>query len=154
MRRINIKNNRGRIDFYLLHLMRVSFDEVSCPPIPFNGHELFIESLCENDWVASFASAKGHPNGLLRLLEARQHLRGVVSKLLQQHAGGAEGDFEAAFVLPDQLQQQAIRGQIAFAGDLAADFAVLMLVEVVAPGIEDRVVSQPEGLVNLKVETN
>ena len=48
----------------------------------------------------------------------------------------------------------AIGRQIALLRHLAADFGVLVIVEVVAVGVEDAVAAQAKRLVNLEIETN
>ena len=89
-----------------------------------------------------------------QLLKAGQHLGSVLFELFEDHAGDAVGDLEPALMLTDQIQHQLVGGQIAFARHLAADLGVLVLVEVVGVGVEDGIVSEPVGLVHLKVETD
>jgi hypothetical protein len=54
----------------------------------------------------------------------------------------------------DRFQQRAIGGEITFVRDLAADFGVFVIVEVMPVGIEDAVSAEPEGLVDLKVKAD
>ena len=90
--------------------------------------------------------------GRCQLLKAGQNLRGIQLQLLQQNAGYAKGDLKPAPVFFDQFQQQQIRRQVAFLGYLFADLLVLSIVEVIAVLVEDGVVSESAGLMNLKVE--
>jgi hypothetical protein len=73
-------------------------------------------------------------------------------ELLEQRSGYAVRHLEFAVKSPYQIQNEPVCGQIAFVCDLPADRAVLVVVKIVLVFIEDRVVSQPHGLMDLKVE--
>jgi hypothetical protein len=73
-------------------------------------------------------------------------------QLLQQYAGYAKGDLKPAPVFLDQVQQQQICRQVAFIGYFLADLLVFEIVEVIAVLVEDGVVPEPAGLMNLKVK--
>jgi len=72
----------------------------------------------------------------------------------QYYAGDAESHAKLSAELPDELEQKTIRRQVALVGNLATDGSVLEFVEIARRLVEDRIVSQPEGLMHLKVETH
>jgi hypothetical protein len=89
-----------------------------------------------------------------QLAEAVEDLRRVLSELLQRHAGDRIRDAKPPLVLLDGLQHHAVGRQVALVGHLTHDLGVLVVVEVVAIGVENAVSAQSEGLVHLEVKTN
>jgi hypothetical protein len=54
----------------------------------------------------------------------------VAFKLLHQGAGDAVGDFEFAFIFFDQLEKQAICGEITFVSNFSANLRVFLVVKI------------------------
>jgi hypothetical protein len=77
-----------------------------------------------------------------------------VLKLLQRQTRERECHAKAAFMAADHFQQQLIRRQVTFGGNLADDFGILVIVEIVAVGVEDAVSAESKWLVNLEVKTD
>ena len=57
-------------------------------------------------------------------------------------------------MLLDRFQQHLVGGEITLAGDLAQNLGVFVIVEVMPVGVEDAVTTQPERLMNLKINAD
>ena len=63
-------------------------------------------------------------------------------------------DAKSAILSTDRIEQSAVRGKVASLGKLAGDFGVLMVVEIMAVGVEDAVSAKLKGLMDLEIKTN
>ena len=97
-----------------------------------------------------------HAAGGHQLPVALDDFRGVGLELVQGRAGDGETHLELPLMAPDELEQQGVHGQIAFARHLEEDAAVgvLVLVPGIGADIEEGVVAQAVRLMYLKIETD
>ena len=86
-------------------------------------------------------------------VECAYHFRRILLELLEQTAGYAVGNPEFAFVFIYQIQHKTVRRQVALVRHLSADKRVLMLVKIPVVAVKDGVVSKPDRLMDLKIET-
>lgn len=87
-------------------------------------------------------------------LEALNDFRAVRLELIQHDAGQRVRTAKAPLVDTNHVEDALIRGQVALRRHLATDFRVLVIVEIIVIGVEDRVPAQSEWLVNLKIKAN
>jgi len=92
--------------------------------------------------------------GLGEGVQEVERFRGVVFELFKGAARDGQGEAEASLVLLDEVQEEAEGGEVAMLGDAVDDDLVVAIVEVVMGGVEDGVLPEAEGLVDLEIETD
>lgn len=90
--------------------------------------------------------------GLGELYEEVEDIGAEFFPLLDDGACDGVGDSEVAFVAFDEVEHELCCGAVAFVGDFFTDGAVGVFVEVEGVGVEDGVVFEAVGLVDLEVE--
>ncbi len=90
--------------------------------------------------------------GFGELLEEVDDIGGVFFELVEDGACDGVGDSEVAFVAANEVEHELGGWAIAFVGDFFTDLAVGFVVEVERVGVEDRVVLEAVGLVDLEIE--
>lgn len=110
----------------------------------------------EGEGVGIGFSKDFHAARVYQFLEALQNIWCVLHHLFDKDAGKREGHLELAIVSLDELQEQRVHGQIALVRHLQHDgpVGIIVLVHVVVTNVEERVMPEPVGLMNLKVETD
>ena len=96
-----------------------------------------------------------HTAGICQLLEALQNFGGVLEALVDERTGHGEGDAEAALMALDELKHEGVHGQVAFFCHLLHHSAVFfhIFIVVVNADVEEAELTQPVGLMHLKVKT-
>jgi hypothetical protein len=74
-------------------------------------------------------------------------------KLLKQYARYAIGHLEPTVKASDSIKKQTVRRQVTLVRHLPANRSILKFIEIRSGVVKNRVVSQPERLVYLKVKT-
>ena len=93
-----------------------------------------------------------HAAGLGQGVEALHDFRGVGFELFDGGAGHGDREAEAAPVSSDQIEEQAVGGNVAMFGDAFDEAGVEVVVKVGGVGIEDGVLAEAERLVDLEVQ--
>lgn len=81
-------------------------------------------------------------------------LGGVLFELFNGGAGDGDGEFEAAGVGADVVEQAGECGDVTAGGDFLDDLGVEGVVEVLRGGVEDAVTPKANGLMDLKIKAD
>ena len=92
--------------------------------------------------------------GLGECVEQVQDFRREGFELFEGRAGDGECETEPALVLLDEGEEKSQCREVAIFGDAIDDDLVVADVEVIVCGVEDGVLPQAEGLVDLEVEAD
>ena len=97
-----------------------------------------------------------HPTRGHQFLEALKHLGRILLHLLDDDARKRERHLELVAQLFDLLHQQLVHGQVAFLGHAPHDHAVAVVVVVIVflPNLEETIRAQPIRLMHLEIETD
>ena len=91
-----------------------------------------------------------------QLLKALQHVGRPFGTLVEQRAAQAERHLEPAIRPPNEIRQQTVGRQVALVRNPTENAPVGLGIEVlgVSPDVEDPVLTEPEGLVDLGVDAD
>ncbi len=123
-------------------------------PVLFDLGPEFLARIKERQGVVICFVEKFHASGLVQVVEGFHCFRDILLDLLQGRAGDRIGDAEPPLMNADRFQQRPIGRDIAFVGDLPADFGVFVIVEIVPVGVENAVTPKPKRLMNLKIKAD
>jgi hypothetical protein len=92
--------------------------------------------------------------GLGQGVKGTHHFRAIFLKLLENDACDTVSDLKSPVESAYDIQKKTIGGKVTFIGYLAANGRVFIFIEIVLTSVKYSVMSQPHGLMDLKVETN